>query len=79
MFLLIWPGNIFKLIDIVKMLIEWLWKYEYFVNLRKMAWSTTNFSKNYLIDGPNIISFGHYWQVDFYQLPSPHQRLPDFF
>ncbi len=26
---------------------EWLWKYEYFANLRKLACSANNFSKNF--------------------------------
>ncbi len=36
--------------------IKWLWKYEYFVNLRKMVLSTKHFKKNYLIYG-NIMLF----------------------
>ncbi len=31
------------------MLIEWLWKCEHFINLRKMAFSTKHLSKIYLI------------------------------
>ncbi len=49
------------------MLIEWLWKYEYFVILRKMVHiASTILVKNYLIYS-NVMLFGHYLQIDFYQ------------
>ncbi len=56
------------------MLTEWLWNYEYLVNLRKLTLSVQIFSQKYLIYG-NIMLFGHYWQFDFYHdilfLPPP--------
>ncbi len=42
------------------MLIEWLWKYEYFVNL----WNILESVKYYLIHGYNVV-FVHNWPVDF--------------
>ncbi len=39
------PGNILNLINIVQMLIEWLWMYEYFGILRKMKCGDRTFNK----------------------------------
>ncbi len=38
-------GNILKLINIVSMFNEWLWKYEYFTNLINMACITNILAK----------------------------------
>ncbi len=38
-------------INVVHMSIEWLWKYEYFVNMRQMACSAKNINTIYLCYG----------------------------
>ncbi len=52
------------------MLIECVWKYEYIVNLRKMAYNTKYVNNNDLMCGI-IMLFGHYWQINF-DHPPPH-------
>ncbi len=34
--LLVAPGNTLQVINVAYLLIEWLWKYDYYVNLRNM-------------------------------------------
>ncbi len=65
-----------SLINIAYTLIEWLWKYEFFVNLKQMAHSTQRFSKKYHIDG-NIMFLTTTDNFFFFNPPPP--MLSDFF
>ncbi len=59
--LFIGAGNMHQFINIVKNLIQWLWKYEYFVNLKKIACGVKKNTKIYFIYGNNINAFcSHY-------------------
>ncbi len=49
-------GNIPKRIHIVQMLIGWLCRYEYFVNMKKDGMFTKHLSKRYFI----YVVFGHF-------------------
>ncbi len=53
------------------MLIEWLWKYEYFLNLRKMTHST----RYYLIYGNIMLFLSTILTNCFYHLRPPIRRF----
>ncbi len=72
-------GNILKLINLTYLLIEWLWRYEYFVNLRKIAHSANTFNKAYLIYNNVMLFLATTDNFILITLPLPHQRLPDLF